>query len=143
MTDPNSLYRKLYNRSLDFFLWAIDQESPPYKFKLHIQAQNAKELKVPQLKRSIELLIPVAAKKPKIDVQFFTRKNQFKAFISISEAHAAKEFFSGVFTAKTLRIVDANLNVTKVREMRAYVVKTEEEFTRLAMLRYLQDISLA
>ena len=26
MTDPNSIYRKLYNRNLDFFVWVIEQE---------------------------------------------------------------------------------------------------------------------
>ncbi len=35
-TDKDSLYRKLYNRSLSFFLWVIEQEAPPYVFKLHV-----------------------------------------------------------------------------------------------------------
>jgi len=36
LTDPNSIYRKLYNRSLEFFLWVIDKEPAPYVFKLHV-----------------------------------------------------------------------------------------------------------
>ena len=35
-TDKDSLYRKLYNRSLPFFVWVIEQEPAPYIFKLHI-----------------------------------------------------------------------------------------------------------
>jgi len=63
LTDPNSLYRKLYNRSLDFFKWVIDTEADqkklPLIFKLHVQANSTKEIKVPMLKRSVEALIPV------------------------------------------------------------------------------------
>ena len=36
LTDKDSLYRKLYNRSLPFFKWVIDEEPEPYVFKLHI-----------------------------------------------------------------------------------------------------------
>jgi hypothetical protein len=35
-TDPDSLYRKLYNTSLPFFLWVIASEPAPYIFKLHV-----------------------------------------------------------------------------------------------------------
>lgn len=140
LTDPNSLYRKLYNRSLDFFLWAIDQESAPYKFKLHVQALNSKELKVPIIKRSLEFLMPVCKPKPNIDVQFFTRKIQFKIFISMNDKHAAKEFFAKMFTAKSLPIVGSDLESTMSRDMRAYFVKTEQEFTNLAMRRYQEEI---
>ena len=58
MTDPNSIYRKLYNRSLDFFLWVIDSEPAPYVFKLHIQANHKSEMKVNTVKRSVQALIP-------------------------------------------------------------------------------------
>lgn len=36
LTDPDSIYRKLYNKSLQFFLWTIDVEPAPSIFKLHI-----------------------------------------------------------------------------------------------------------
>lgn len=90
LTDPNSLYRKLYNRSLEFFLWVIDHEEPPYTFKLHVQALSAKEIKIPMVKRSIEFLIPVSPSKPKIDIQFFTKKKQFKAFVEVDDPAVAK-----------------------------------------------------
>jgi hypothetical protein len=122
------LYRKLYNRSLDFFLWVIDYESPPYKFKLHVQANTNSELKIPAIKRSIEFLIPVAASKPRVDVQFFHKKKQFKIFIEVYESRVAKEFFQRTFSAKTLTIVDENCRKIMIREMRSYLLKTEEEF---------------
>ena len=58
LTDPNSLYRKLYNSNLDFFLWVLDVEKPPFSFKLHVQAQTPRELKMVQVKRSVQALIP-------------------------------------------------------------------------------------
>lgn len=35
-TDPNSLYRKLYNRDLAFFQWVIDREQGPILIKIHV-----------------------------------------------------------------------------------------------------------
>ena len=59
MTDPNSIYRKLYNRDLQFFLWVIEkQANAPYLFKLHLQANNKNEMKPNTVKRSIKALIP-------------------------------------------------------------------------------------
>lgn len=126
LTDHNSLYRKLYNRSLDFFKWVIDREKPPYIFKLHVQAFSAKEIKIPMVKRSIEFLIPHSQQKPKIDIQFFSKKKQFKAFVEIQDASVAKHFFTHTFSAKNLALLDNDLNVAMSREMRSYLVKTEE-----------------
>jgi hypothetical protein len=58
LTDKDSLYRKLYNRSLPFFTWVIDEEPEPYVFKLHIQALTLKELTIPSVRYSVESLIP-------------------------------------------------------------------------------------
>ena len=44
LTNPNSIYRKYYNRNLKFFIWIIQREDPPYIFKIHIQAKNNKEI---------------------------------------------------------------------------------------------------
>lgn len=90
----------MYNRSLEFFLWVIDTEKPPYTFKLHIQAMSAKEIKIPMIKRSIEFLIPASESKPSIDVQFFSKKKQFKAFVEIDDPDVAKEFFRATFSSK-------------------------------------------
>ena len=47
MTDQNSIYRKLYNRDINFFLWILErQEKAPYVFKLHVQANSKNEMKV-------------------------------------------------------------------------------------------------
>lgn len=46
MTDHNSIYRKLYNRDIEFFLWVIErQQKAPYVFKLHVQANSKNEMK--------------------------------------------------------------------------------------------------
>ena len=77
LTDPNSIYRKLYNRSLEFFLWVIDKEPAPYVFKLHVQAETQKEIKVNTVRRSVQALIPRSQnnKKPaKVQAQFFVKK---------------------------------------------------------------------
>jgi hypothetical protein len=43
------------------------------------------------VKRSIEFLIPPSlTSKPKVDVQFFSKKKQFKVFVEISEKAVAK-----------------------------------------------------
>ena len=53
MTDPNSIYRKLYNRNMEFFLWILAKEAAPYVLKLHVQARHKHDMKVVQVKRSI------------------------------------------------------------------------------------------
>jgi hypothetical protein len=92
------------------------------------------------VKRSIEFLIPHSQLKPKIDIQFFSKKKQFKAFVEIQDASVAKQFFTKTFSAKNLALLDNNLNVVMSREMRSYLVKTEEQFTLLAMQRYQEEI---
>lgn len=57
MTDPNSIYRKLYNRSMDFFLWILEREPAPYVFKLHVQALHKKDMTLAMVKRSIQALV--------------------------------------------------------------------------------------
>jgi len=64
MTDANSLYRKLYNRSLDFFLWVIEQEPAPYVFKLHVQANSAKEITLAMMRRSMDALLTPLGETP-------------------------------------------------------------------------------
>ena len=36
MSDPHSLYRQVFNRDLDFFLFVIDNTPAPFHIKLHI-----------------------------------------------------------------------------------------------------------
>ena len=43
-TDPNSLYRQVFNRDLNFFLYVIDHTSPPYNLKLHISTKSNSEM---------------------------------------------------------------------------------------------------
>lgn len=63
MTDPNSIYRKLYNRNLEFFLWVIATEPAPFFFKLHVQALTKTEMKPSMVKRSVQALVPNATGK--------------------------------------------------------------------------------
>jgi hypothetical protein len=43
---------------MEFFLWVLEREPSPYVFKLHVQALNKNEIKVPMVKRSVQALIP-------------------------------------------------------------------------------------
>ena len=134
LTDPNSIYRKLYNRSMEFFLWVIDREPAPYIFKLHVQALSKNEMKTSTVKRSVQALIPPggSAKKvtpAKVQVQFFSKKKQFKVFVEVHDAKQAHHFFAKTFFMKQLAILDDNFAEVFEREMRVYLVKTEEEFT--------------
>ena len=114
MTDPNSLYRKLYNRNMDFFLWIIESEPAPYIFKLHVQAMNKNETKAAGIKRSVQALIGQnsgtgkKAQPPKIQVQFFSKKKQFKVFVEMQDSKQAQQFFARTFVMKNLAILDDN-----------------------------------
>ena len=57
LTHPSSLYRKLFNRSLEFFLWVLEHSKPPYVVKLHVLALSLKEIKMPSMRRSIDSLV--------------------------------------------------------------------------------------
>jgi hypothetical protein len=77
MTDPESLYRKLYNKSLTFFLWVIEVEESPPIFKLHVTANTLKEINIAMIRTSVEALVASCSPKggkPKINVQFFAKK---------------------------------------------------------------------
>lgn len=96
------------------------------------------------VKRSIEFLIPPSlTSKPKVDVQFFSKKKQFKVFVDIYEKAIAKQFFRKVFSSKTLWLLDSKFEQEMIREMRAYLVKSEEEFQQLAMVKYQEEILIA
>ena len=68
--------------------------------------------------------------KPKMNVQFFAKKKQFKVFVTIDDCKLAQKFFQAIWSMKELPIPDPS-NYTTVlfnREMRAYLVKSEAEF---------------
>ena len=48
----------------------------------------------------------------------------------------AKQFFARTFVMKELPILDDSLEEVFTREMRVYLVKSEEEFNQLAMVKY-------
>ena len=80
-TDPDSLYRKLYNKSLSFFIWIIETEPGPFVVKLHIQALSIKEMNMNQVRASLEALIN--GDDYKINISFYAAKKQFKVFVTI------------------------------------------------------------
>lgn len=85
------------------------------------------------VRRSVEALITEKSSEPKISIQFFGKKKQFKVFIEMTSSTMAKAFFQKCFTMKTLPILAEKTSEIKFeREMRAYLVKSENEFTRLA-----------
>ena len=36
MTDPYSLYRQVFSKDLNFFMYVLDNSPPPFEIKLHI-----------------------------------------------------------------------------------------------------------
>ena len=111
LTDPDSLYRKLYNKSLAFFLWVIEVDPEPFTFKLHITANTLKEINIAMIRTSVEALIGSCGShgaKSKINVQFFAKKKQFKVFVTIEERQLAQSFFQTIWHLKELPILDQN-----------------------------------
>jgi len=43
-TDPNSLYRTVFSRDLDFFLYVFDHTDSPFQIKLHIDLKSPNEV---------------------------------------------------------------------------------------------------
>ena len=82
------------------------------------------------------------AAQPKIQVQYFTKKKQFKVFVEFTETKSAQQFFSKTYVMKNLAILDDSFKELFQRDMRVYLVKTEEEFTRLALAKYQEDLKL-
>jgi len=64
-------------------------------------------------------------------------------FIDFYDSKQAQKFFSKTFVMKNLAILDESFSEMFERQMRVYLVKTEAEFTRLALLKYKEEIKLA
>jgi len=56
--------------------------------------------------------------------------------VELSCAEVAKKFFSKTFSMRQLPLLDDDFGEVFKREMRVYLVKTEEEFQKLAMKKY-------
>ena len=67
---------------------------------------------------------------------------QFKAFVEIFDVKQAQKFFARTFELKKMAILDDQYQEVFARQMRIYLVKTEAEFTRLALLKYKEEIKL-
>jgi hypothetical protein len=78
-----------------------------------------------------------------VNIQFFSKKRQFKVFLDFADTAVAKKFFTKAFSLKRLSILDEKLEEVSEREMRVYLVKSEEEFQRLALLKYTKEINQA
>jgi len=128
---------------MDFFLWVIERENAPHNIKLHVQALSKNEMKPAGVKRSIQALLQNCESKkpqPKISVQYFSKKKQFKVFVELSDCKQAQQFFARTFVMKKLAILDDCFQEVFEREMRVYLVKTEEEFTSFALAKYQEEI---
>ena len=55
----------------------------------------------------------------------------------------AQQFFARTYVMKNLAILDDSFSEMFQRDMRVYLVKTEDEFTRLALAKYQEEIKLA
>lgn len=88
-------------------------------------------------------LLPATSRKDKnlkLQVQFFTKKRQFKVFLQFNNSKAAGKFFGRAFNMRRLPILDEEMNDLFEREMRIYLTKTEDEFAQLAFLKYTEEI---
>ena len=75
-----------------------------------------------------------------MQIQFFSKKRQFKVFLEFSDGKMASKFFSRAFAMRRLSLLDDDMNEMFEREMRIYLLKTEEEFSQLALLKYTEEI---
>lgn len=60
--------------------------------------------------------------------------------MELADAKVAKKFFSKTFSMRQLPLLDENFEEVCKREMRVYLVKTEEEFQKLAMKKYQDEM---
>ncbi|CDW84392.1 UNKNOWN [Stylonychia lemnae] len=142
LTNPNSTYRKLFNRNLKFFLWVIEKEEPPYIFKMHIQSMNQNDIDKQMIIQAIKkaLLNQLGHDFIKsIDVRTFQKKNQFKVFLEIEDRIDAQKLFKKFFKMSKLSFFDQNGAKLFDRDMRAYLVKDEATFERLANQKLVED----
>jgi hypothetical protein len=63
-------------------------------------------------------------------------------FLEFADKKIASKFFSRAFAMKRLTILDEDMNEMFEREMRIYLLKTEEEFSQLAFMKYSEEIKL-
>eukprot|EP00347_Sterkiella_histriomuscorum_P013453 403364654 len=142
LTNPNSLYRKMYNKNLKFFLWVIENEQPPYIFKMHVQAHSSNDINTQLIQQAIKTQFTKVVGHDvikSIDVRSFPQKNQFKIFIEIEDKQDAQKYFKKIFKQPKLTFYN-ELGVKLFdREMRAYLIKDEGTFEKLALLKYQED----
>ena len=62
--------------------------------------------------------------------------------MEIPDSKLAKTFFAKTFLLKTLAILDDSFEEVFERDMRVYLVKSEEDFTRYALLKYQEDLKV-
>jgi hypothetical protein len=60
--------------------------------------------------------------------------------VEIDEKEVAEKFFETCWKAHTLSVLDANFEEKFQRDMRVYLVKSEADFTTLAIKRYLEEV---
>lgn len=103
-TDPNSIYRQVFNRDLKFFLYVIDNSELPIHMKLHVQTQSPGELSDSAVKLSLLKTIQKqefgywTSAEIATEVKQFPRKNQIKVFLKVfKEKDKAKKLFSFLY----------------------------------------------
>ena len=63
-----------------------------------------------------------------------------KVFLQIGDHKTASKFFQKAFSMRRLTVLDEDMNEMFEREMRIYLLKTEEEFSQLAVQKYTDEI---
>lgn len=102
---------------------------------MHIQAKDKNDLNPSMVKNAVKhnFLNTVGHDIIRnIDVRSFPKKNQFKVFIEVDDREDAAKFFKKIYKQPKLAFFNADGSKLFDREMRAYLIKDEGTYERLA-----------
>lgn len=79
---------------------------------------------------------------PSIEVKQFSNKQQVKIFIKLfdGDKERAKWVFSKLYKTSEIPIFDASGQIKYNRKMRAYLIKDEGTFEKLAQAKFFDDL---
>lgn len=112
LTDPHSLYRQVFNRDLNFFLYVLDHTDPPFLLKLHVSFLNEQEMSMLDIKGSALSMITAANGRENmseivIEQKILVFKRQAKIFIRILQSRErAKKLFEVLYRQFDLPLYD-------------------------------------
>ena len=113
----------------------MDRSDPPYVIKLHLTANNVRNIEVKQ-----SILDYIQRKEfgywtsQDIEIQLrqYPLKSQIKVFLNIYDRCKAKMLFEELYRAKEMPIKVESAEQIQYNKMRAYLVKDEATLEKLA-----------